>query len=37
VPTGASLIAATAIALQVPIVTQDADGDAMPAVAVIRL
>lgn len=37
VPINDSWIAATAIAHQVPIVTQDADYDAMPDVEVIRL
>lgn len=37
VPINASWIAATAIAHQVPIVTQDADYDAMPDLEVIRL
>jgi predicted nucleic acid-binding protein len=37
VPVNDSWIAATAIAHQVPIVTQDADYDTMPDVEVIRL
>jgi len=37
VPINDSWIAATALAHQVPIVTQDADYDAMPDVAVIKL
>jgi predicted nucleic acid-binding protein len=37
VPINDSWIAATAIAHQVPIVTQDTDYDAMPDVEVIRL
>jgi predicted nucleic acid-binding protein len=36
VPINDSWIAATAIAVGVPIVTQDADYDAMPGVQVIR-
>jgi predicted nucleic acid-binding protein len=37
VPINDSWIAATAIAHQVPIVTQDSDNDAMPDVEVIKL
>ena len=37
VPVNDSWIAATAIAHQVPVVTQDADYDTMPDVEVIRL